>query len=189
MKTERSYGIEEKIPIKRLKRLYDTAFDDTDEKDRLLDNPFLDPVYFERNKARLDDITLREPANSLGLDVTNIDLSSDAVWNQPMNLDDPEIVRQLEELYSQDTTVTRSNLSDIAAEYLNVPFDKTAEHEISRKVSPFPNLENQHSTDNNESGQPSIPNATESSTLITSGSSGHMALYESFKVNIRFSNV
>ena len=38
--------------------------EDEDEKDTIENNPFLDPIYFERNRARLEDITLREPSNS-----------------------------------------------------------------------------------------------------------------------------
>ena len=118
-----------------------------EELEDFLANPRLDSVNFERHRARLEEITLREPEF---LDLDNI-LSaenplSDAILQRPLDLDDPEILRHLEELYNGENTLQQdetgrnpqemSNIAGIVSDHLGSVHssDKfsTAEQEMSK---------------------------------------------------------
>ena len=51
---------------------------------------------------------MREPPSDMFLDISNVEFSEDALLAQAINLDDPEIVRHLEELYTKESATNKT---------------------------------------------------------------------------------
>jgi hypothetical protein len=85
--------------------MHKSLFADTDYENESFKDPFLDSSYFEKNRARLEDITLQDYPDNIGIDISGLNMNgTEPEIGDPVFLDDVELVRQLEELYAGDVS-------------------------------------------------------------------------------------
>ena len=100
-----------KRPVKRQLTL--AVSDDDADLTKRMEDMMRDPSYFSRQTLNWEDITLREDTvadNAIGIDVTNIDFSADA--GLVIDLDNPEMVRELEKAFLNSDVHQATNVGD-----------------------------------------------------------------------------